>query len=277
MFLVAVGLVGLLFGVGSSEVRRFENAAAKDIASRLTGEAKLVKVRTKLDPFQAMGGRIKSATINASEFSTDGLPLFTEPNGSKRGRLDELKISLKNFHLTGLKVKRLDARITHCRFDLGLAQQRGQIRLTESGTGIGTVEVDQTDLLDYIHVKHPLLKEVSLKFSQDKVFITGQSRFLSFDAFVEIESRLEPVGGNRIELVDANIKVNGQEANQISRKTILGLINPVLDLDKDLKLFGALNMNKIEIRGNTLRAEGIAKIPDQPLGTWIGQIRLFFH
>ncbi|MCC7229068.1 MAG: DUF2993 domain-containing protein [Fimbriimonadaceae bacterium] len=277
MFLVAVGLVGLLFGVGSSEVRRFENAAAKDIATRLTGEAVFVKVRTKLDPFQAMAGRIKSATISASEFSTDGLPFFTEPYGSKRGRLDELKISLTNFQLTGLKVKRLDARITHCRFDLGLAQRRGQIRLTESGTGTGTVEVDQADLLDYIHFKHPLLKEVSLQFSQDKVFISGQSRFLSFDAFVEIESRLEPVGGNRIELVDANIKVNGQEANPNSRKTILGLINPVLDLDKDLKLFGALYMNKIEIHGKTLRAEGIAKIPDRLLGTWIGQIGLLFH
>ena len=274
MFLVAIGLFGLLFGVGSSEVRRFENAAARDIATRLQGTASRVQVRTKMDPFQIVGGRIKSATITASDFSTQGLPLFTEPEKSRYGRLDELKIALADFELTGLKVKRLNARIPNCRFDFGLAQSKGKIRLTRSGTGTGEVWVDAASLLAYILKRHPTIRDPKLTLSDGFVSISGNARFMAFESFVEIRSRLASPDGAALELADADIKVAGQAANPIARETILKILNPVVHLDRDLKLFGALKIEKVSIERGVVGITGVAKIPDHPMGTWMGRLGL---
>jgi hypothetical protein len=275
LFLAAIGLFGILFGVGASEVRRFENAAARDISSRLKGEQMQVKVRTKLDPFQALGGRIKSATITASHFTTDGLPLFTEPERWRRGRLDELKIQLSDFELSGLQVSKLEARIPNCRFDWGLAQRKGKIRLTQSGTGTGLVEVSRSGLLEFMKVRHPTIRNVKMELADGQIHLTGTGRFMTFEADVEIESRLESPDGYTLHLTDAHILVNGQQANPVARQTILKLLNPVLDLNQHLKLFRALKFDRVEILPDRIRASGVAQIPDHPMGTWMGRIGLF--
>lgn len=264
MFLVAIGLAGLLFGVGSSEVRRFENAAGKDISGRLQGEAKQVKVRTKLDPFQAMGGRFKSATITASQFTTEGLPLFTQPEGSTRGRLDELKINLSDFHLTGLRVKKLEARITGCRFDFGLAQRKGQIRLTKSGEGLGSVEVEQDALRDYILKRFPSISKLSVKLEEGQATFEGTGRFVTFVADFRVTGQFFSPDGNRIELKDAKVFVGDQEGNPVITKAVLDLLNPVLDLDRDLLLYGAIRVKDLKVGQGILVASGVAKIPDEP-------------
>jgi hypothetical protein len=277
MFLVALGLAGLIFGVGTSEVRRFENAAARDIKSRLQGASPQVQVRTKLDPFKAIGGRLKSATITASDFVTDGLPLFTQPEGSKRGRLDELKISLSDFELTGLTVKKLEARIPDCRFDFGLAQRKGQIRLTQSGVGTGSVEVTRDALIKYVVRKHPTLRNVVIDMGPDQIVITGNGRFMAFDAHVEIRSRVSSPDGHTLQLVDADVQINGQKAIPAARDAVLKVLNPVVDLNRDLKLFGALTIESVEILETSLRAKGRAQIPEHPLGTWFKRMRLLFR
>lgn len=264
MFLVALGLAGLLFGVGSSEVRKFENAAAKDISSRLQGDAKQVKVRTKLDPFQAIGGRLKSGTITASQFSTDGLPFFTQPDGSKRGRLDELKIQLSDFELTGLKVKRLESRIPDCRFDFGLAQKKGQIRLTKSGIGTGSVELEQEALKEFVLKRFPTISKLSVNLEKGQATFNGTGRFVAFQADFKLVGQLVSLDGNTIVLKDAKVFVGDQEGNAIVTKAILDLLNPVLDLDKDLKLHGAIRIQNLELGKGTLKATGVAMVPDQP-------------
>ncbi len=256
-----MGLAGLLFGVGSSEVRRFENAAARDISTRLEGDTKQVKVRTKLDPFQAMGGRFKSATITASQFSTDGLPLFTQPEGSQYGRLDELKIELSDFELTGLRVKRLESRIPGCRFDFGLARSKGQIRLTKSGVGTGSVEVEEAALEAFVLKRFPAISRMKITLSEGKAVFEGTGRFVSFVADIRLEGKLASPDGNAIVIEEAKVFVGGQEANPIAAKAVLEVLNPVLDLDKDLKLFGAIRIKELRVKNGVLSANGVARIP----------------
>ncbi len=277
LFLIAVGLAGLLFGVGSSEVRRFENAAAKDISGRLTGVGRQVKVRTKMDPLQAIGGHLKSACITASDFATDGLPFFTQPEGSRRGRLDELKIELTDFELTGLRVKRLTARIPDCRFDFGLAQKKGQIRLTKSGLGLGSVEVAETALEAFVLKRFPAIQKMSIQLANGMATIEGEGRFVSFQASIKIIGKLTSFDGNSINLSSAEVLIGGRAANSAAAKAVLDFLNPVLNLDKDLKLFGALRVSEIELADGTLKASGVATIPNQPVGTWIGKIGLLIR
>ena len=274
MFLVALGLVGLLFGVGSSEVRRFENSAARDISSRLEGSARQVKVRTKMDPFKAIGGHLKSATLTASAFSTSGLPFFTQPDGSQRGRLDELKMQLSDFDLTGLHVKSLNVRIPDCRFDFGLAQRKGKVRLTKSGVGKGTVEVTEDALRDFVLKRSPAIQTMSVHLRDGLVEIDGQGKFGLFQARVRVSGRLVSPDGNLIEIVDAKAMIDETNATPETTALLLKQVNPVLDLDRELKLFGALRVQKIELGGGILRAEGVAIVPNEPSGTGLETLGL---
>jgi hypothetical protein len=276
MFLVALGLFGLLFGIGSSEVRRFENSAANDIRSRLAGEKRWVQVRTKLDPFEAIGGKVRSATISAGDFSTDGLPFFTQPELSTRGKLGELKIALRNFELTGLQVDSLDARIPDCRYDFGLAQRRGQMRLSRSGTGVGTVVVSQDKLAAFVLKRFPGINALNLTLENGFATVEGDGRFVAFQTHVKIIGKLAAPDGNAILLSDARVWIGDKEAAPAMADAVLKFLNPVLDLDRDLKLFGALRVKEIVLEKGKLQASGVAIIPNQPIGTWMRNFGLYF-
>jgi hypothetical protein len=264
MFLIALGLAGLIFGVGSSETRRFENAAASDISSRLGGQGRQVKVRTKFDPFLVLDGKIKSATITASSFTTEGLPLFTQPSASQKGRLGELKMVLTDFRLGPLPVRRLEARIPDCRFDFGLAQRHGRIRLSRSGEGIGSVEVTEEALGSFILTKFREIKRVTVRLADGKAVVEGYGEFLVFNTNFRVEAGLSSPDGNTLVLTSAKIFLDGKEADEASRRVLLDLMNPVVDLDKDLKLYGAVRVSTISLENGLLKASGKTKIPDEP-------------
>jgi len=267
MFLIALGFAGLVFGLGSGEVRKFENSAASDIAAKLQGEHRKVMVRTKFDPLAVVGGRFKSATITASDFAADGLPLFTEPEASKKGRLDELKLSLNDFTLGGLKVKRLEARIPDCRFDFGLAVKRRKIRLSKSGEGLGWVEVEEAALAAFVLHKFREIKSLKIRLDGDRAHVEGYGEFLIFNTNFVVDARLATSDGNQLMLVEAAISFDGKEADPASSEVVLKSLNPVVDLDKDLHLYGAIRVSEITMRGGILRAEGKTRIPDRPAGT----------
>jgi len=264
MFLIALGLAGLAFGLGSGEVRRFENGAANDISAKLQGEHKQVKVRTKFDLFAALGGRVKSATITATDFTTDGLPLFTQPTASQRGRLDELKIVLKDFTLGSLQVKSLQARIPGCRFDLNLALRHRRIRLSKSGEGQGSVQIAADALAEFIKHKFHEIKRVTIRLENDKAYVEGYGEFLIFSTNFAVEAKLVSPDGNKLLLTDAKITFDGKEADEASRDVLLKSLNPVVDLDEDLKLYGAIRVGKITLSNGMLNAEGKTRIPDDP-------------
>src|SRR5690242_10772192 len=101
MIPLVLGLFGALFYLGNSEVRRFENLAAKDIRSTIRGEHAKVTVRAELNGI--IGGPLgdlKKVTIRASNYDTDGVPMFTEPELSKKGLIRDLRIELREFNLS---------------------------------------------------------------------------------------------------------------------------------------------------------------------------------
>src|SRR5688572_30112291 len=107
--------LGLLFGLGAGEVRKFEKLAAEDIAATLTGQSKKVKVKSEMNGLIGGAlGDLKRVTISARSFSTPGLPLFCEPELGTKGKVRELRIELDDFVLGNLRVEHLEATIPNC-------------------------------------------------------------------------------------------------------------------------------------------------------------------
>ncbi len=263
MTLLLLGLLGCLLHLTASQVRAFDHAAAADIASKLDGAGKQVVVSADVGP-EALFGDVHAVSIQASRFSTRGLPLYTEPKRSHRGLVRMLHLELSDFTLRGLHIEKLSADIPGCHFDLPLAMRHKQIRLSESGTGMGEVSITQEDLERFILAKFPEIKRASVKIDDGKVLVEGYGDFLVVSTNFSIAARLEAPGGNTLELTDAKILFDGQPVDDAQRKVLLDALNPVVDLDQDLALDGAIRVQNVTLQGGVMTARGQVTIPEKP-------------
>ncbi len=262
--LLLFGLIGV-FGAARNEVRRFEDHVSSDIASQLGGDQKVVTVRTKPEgPFGPAFADLAHATITAKNFTTEGLPLFTDPELPKTGTVRKLNLELSNFELNGLRIQRLSAAIPDCRFDAGLAMKSRQIRLSQSGTGRGWVEVLEQDLEPFILKKVREIKRVKVKLDRHKAWIEGYGEFLIAKTEFLVVADLEIEQGTRLNLTNARVIFEWQKADPFAQKALIDALNPVVDLQKDLDLYDAFFLEKLELKGGKLRAEGQTKIPNRP-------------
>ncbi|MHA0112067.1 hypothetical protein ACXYUI_34205, partial [Klebsiella pneumoniae] len=62
------------------------------------------------------------------------------------------------------------------------------------------------------------------------------------------------------------IVLNGEMANDAAKAALLEVLNPIVDLDRDLNLFGTVKVSSIKIRGGRLSASGSIQLPNLPTG-----------
>jgi hypothetical protein len=263
-----IPLLGALFGfglfrLGSGEIHRFESQAALDLSSKLDGEAKKVTIKTRVGP-EIIFGEVFQARLEASDFSADGLPLFTEPKRNKFGYLKHLEMSFRHFNLRNLPIDRLDVSIPDSRFDLPFAAKKYKFRLSQSGLGTCSVQISASDLAAFIPKKFHEIKAVSVRFDRGMILVEGHAEllFLSTDFFVV--SHLVPLDGTKLLLSDARVLFDGESVEADSAKILLDLLNPILDLDRDLGLHGAVHLRSIDLSSGILSATGTTTIPDLP-------------
>lgn len=258
--------LGLAFGLGAREVRRFERLAAEDIAATLSGDSKKVSVKSELNGIIGGAlGDLKRVTIRARTFSTAGLPLFTEPGLAANGKVRELRIELDDFVLGNLRVEHLEATIPECRFDYNLAVRKKKIRLSRSGTGVGRVRLLEKDLEAFILKKYREIKRVSVRIEKDRAFVSGYGEFLVIQTEFDVIARLTPVDGSKLMLTDAKVFFGERFTDQAVRDIVVQTLNPVVDLDKDLNLHGAIRVEGLTLQNGVLEAWGRTKIPDRPV------------
>ncbi|MFI5384941.1 MAG: LmeA family phospholipid-binding protein [Fimbriimonadales bacterium] len=265
MIPILLGLFGAAFYFGNSEVHRFENLAAKDIRTTIRGEHAKVSVRAELNGIVGGPlGDLTKVTIRASDFETDGVPLFTQPELPKRGIIRDLRIELKEFTIARLHIQELTSDIQDCRYDYALAVSKHKIRLSKSGTGRGQVVIREKDLEAFIPRKFGEIKRVSVRVADDRVRVEGYGEFIIFKANFSVVAKLVAVDGTKLALDEAVILLDGKVADEQSRRALLDALNPVVDLTNDLKLYDAIKVDRITLRDGVIRAAGVTKIPDQP-------------
>lgn len=259
------GLVALAGALSASEVRKFERRAAAEIAGRLDGEGKEVRVRADIDGLVGGGlGRLHEVTIAARSFQVSELPLFAEPDRAKDGNIRTLRIRLSDFVLRGLGVEELTADISDSRFDFGLAKKEGKIRLSQSGVGPGYVRMNSAALEKFILHKFREIKSVSVRLEYDKVYVEGRGDFLLFSTDFYVSAKLIARNGVEVWLDDAWMLLDGKLPLDGSGKVLLDSLNPILDIDKDLRLFGAFQIRDLRSKNGLLELWGVATVPADP-------------
>ena len=264
--LLLLALFGFGLGIGNAEISRFEREAAAEISAGLSGDSRKVQVDVVPDGLAVVWGSLSRATITASDYSLEELPFFTDPERSQSGRIGELRLRLSNFHLRGLRIEELRADIPGCRYDFGLARSERTFRLSRSGVGTGSVKILEQDLADYIVLKYAEVKSATVRVYKDVVWVEGYGEFLIFKTDFAIIAKLTAVDGTKLNLTDAKIYFDWRRADPASAQALLDLLNPVIDLDADLRLHGAISVTSIRLRDGVLVIDGETKIPVRPKG-----------
>lgn len=261
---VAMALVAGAFGIGGALQGGFEARAAEDIASRLGGDDPQVTVTIEPNGIAGIWGDVTRATISASDFTLQELPLYTEPDRSQSGRLQELILDLRDFRLRGLDCEELFARIPGNRYDFGLARNQGQIRLSRSGSGEGYVRVREEALARFIVSKFAEIREATVRVYNDVIWVEGVGEFLLLRTSFTVIANLISPDGSTLELDNARIYFNWQRADEFAAQALLQTLNPVVDFDRDLGLAGAIRVERIRLRDGVLEAGGRTQIPERP-------------
>ena len=253
---------GLFFA--DQEKGRFERKAANDILAKVTDGKGRFEVKVQPTLLGGLTGELESATISGSGFTLDELPLFTEPERSKSGKIGELRLRLTDFTLRRLKVAELQANIPDCRYDFGLAKREGLIRLSQSGEGQGFVKLREEDLAQYLMKKFREIKRCTVKLDGNTVWVEGYGEFIIVNTEFAVIADLGVEDGTKLVLKNAKVFFDWLRADGPAVEGLLKTLNPVVDLQKDLGLFDAVYVEKIKIQKGILTASGRTKIPVKP-------------
>jgi hypothetical protein len=254
------GLAGGL-GLAGAEERRFERAAAHEISSRLEGRSRTVSVNARPAGLGAVWGELDSVTIRARGFEVGGLPLYTEPDRSTAGKAHRLELELDDFRLRGLRVDALRATVPGCRYDFPLALRNRTFRLSRSGEGSGWVRVLDRDLPGFLLAKYPEIKRISVRVDRGHAWVEGFGEFLVVTTEFTVIARLGVRDGTKIVLEDAKVWFDWRRADALAARAVLDALNPVVDLDADLGLEGAMQVEEVELPDGAIVARGRTRIP----------------
>lgn len=252
-----------LLGLGTLDITtsELEAAAALEISDRLESPRARVQVRVVLNGLEGALGHLDSATITASGFSVKELPFYTEPWRSKYGRVGTLRIVLTDFSLAGLHVQELSASVPDCRYDRGLALDDRAFRISRSGTGWGSVTINELDLADFILKRSPNIERATVRVFSDVVWIEGTGTILISKTDFTVVGRLSTRDGFQIDIEPRKVFFGWQRADQSLLDAVARALNPVIDISRDLGLGDALTIYEISLRDGVLRASGPARIP----------------
>lgn len=257
------GGIALVFG-GAITIADFQKSVAQEISSRLEGEKKIVRVEAEFGGLLgAAFGEVSRAKINASHFSSQGLPFFTEPNRSQAGALRKLVLDFKEFEVSGLKCESLYAEIPECRFDFGLAKKSKMIRLSKSGTGEAKVFLRYVDLESFVKLKFPEMKEIRITEDHGWIRVEGRGQFLILNAELLIKAKLK-TNGTQLFMDDAVVRIDGERPDEASKANLLQALNPILDFNQDLDLLDAVKAESLELTPRGVSIRGKVTIPVQP-------------
>jgi hypothetical protein len=240
---------------------KIERAAELDIATSLGVSRVDVRVVAVADGLLGSAlGRVSSVEIAASGFAVDGNPFFCDPALSKAGKLGMLRLRLRDFVVHDLPVDLLEADIPGCRFALGMLT-KGKVRLSRSGEGPGSVTIAAEHLRQYMLSRFKVFESLQVRLEKYKLFATGRAAFGPIRREFEIICDLEISGKRALVIENPIVFVEGLRVRDGSEDSLVRAFNPVLDIDKDLGMAGAFDMQKIVVRGGKAVITGTARIP----------------
>lgn len=271
-----VALVILLIVGGAKEyTRRLERAAERQILQQLGGSGQVqVQIQPRWGALGVLLARAETIRVRASGFRTLQMPFFTEPPvPAWRGKADKVRIVLEDFYLGGLPVRHMEATIPGVSLDSREAALRLRIRLFSAGWGNGRVTLDEESLTEFVKRRLPEVRSPHVQVKPSEVRITGELVALLTPWRFEATGGVGVRDGRQVVVENMQVRVEGEELPPAVVQKIVAALNPVLDVERDLRLGGAFVVERVEQGNGFVKLIGRATVPSREPGGVNGDTR----
>ncbi len=258
----------LVIGAAREHTHRLERSAERQIRAELGGRG---QVRVSIEPqWGALGvllAKANTITVTARGFDAPRMPFFTEPDvPAWRGTARQVRITMEDFRLRGLPVRRMEATIPGVTLDSRAAAFRLRIRLFGAGWGEGWVILDEAGLTEYIRRRLPEVRDAQVKVSPNGIRISGELTALLASWKFEATGQVAVRDARQVVVADAQIRMEGEPLASSVVQKVLSALNPVLDIERDLQIGSAFRIERVELGDGILKLIGRATVPPRTTG-----------
>ena len=190
-----------------------------------------------------------------------GIPFKLYPKGGWKGSIRHLRIHFKNFEMNGMRVAGLEGDIPFAKYDISHAMVRGRLHLRGADPGTATVLLSAENVRDAMQKRFGnLISDATVTLEKDRVLIAGKLLLLGLrQAFRSTNSLVVREG--RLELADSAFFLNEKLVPSLTMASMLKQINPVFDVERDLKVTNFFTITGVKVSTEVIRVEGTLRLP----------------
>ncbi|HAZ64893.1 MAG TPA: hypothetical protein DD420_04925 [Streptomyces sp.] len=185
-----------------------------------------------------------------------------------KARLDRLEVSLRQAHLEGVTAERIDFVSEDLRYDLLRAGLRQEVRISSAASQRVEVLIRDGGLDALAATTFPELRETHITFEDDRLVAEAQASLILVSFPVRLSGRVQIRDGSKISLVDADLDTGRLELSETMTNTILGRLDPLLDLEASLGFPLPVTWNEVKLTTGQMLLRGevqdIDVSPDEP-------------
>lgn len=239
---------------------RAQYAASRDLRHALPGADVMVRVDSRGVLGMALGQAFR-VRVDGSGFAATSLPFFIEPGGGPTAEARHLQLHLSNITLAGLPVRLLDADIPFVRVDATRALFSGHLTLRSAEPGKGTAILTEAGLARFLASRHPELTNVEVRIDLAGIAVRARTGLVLGSTEIEMRAGLQVRDGRYLDAVDPRVRVGGREVPEPLKTRLLAVMNPVLDVERDLHLGDWLYVTGLELRQGDVVVHARVTIP----------------
>jgi hypothetical protein len=240
---------------------RGEHALTHDLSRSLKGG----HIETDIEPRGLLGlitGNSSVTTVRGRGFATDELPFRLQPAGRAKVHVSSLRFDFEDFRLKNLPVRRLTAEFPGVSLDAGKIAFDERIVIRRAGEGKAEAVVGADALQQFIARKYAMLKDVQVRLTSGWAEVAATAPILGGSTRVEGRCRFAPVEGKYIHAAEASFRLNGKDATEAMTKMLLGMLNPIVDSDKDMGLGKFVYLTEVMVGEGNLTLRGRVRVPE---------------
>lgn len=223
-------------------------------------------VRVTSSPRGLLGNEVNdiwAVDVYARDFTATRLPFYVTRRGGWKGSIRHLRLHFRNFTLFSLPARSFEADIPFVTYDLGQAFYRSHLSARSAMAGPATVVIGLAGLREFASRKFAsILSDVSFSTKRQSITLTAHLRFFGSSSYLAATGELRPREGRYLDIVNAQIDLDGKRLSPSATDALLLQLNPALDLVNDVHLDDYFRMEAVRIGDDSVTIVGQATLPD---------------
>jgi hypothetical protein len=172
-----------------------------------------------------------------------------------------LELDFHDIVLHDLPVRSLNADVPFAKADAVRVLFDGHFRIRAAGVGSGTAVATSEGLRAFLTKTRPQFQDLQIKLVPGEAFVTAKAALFGPTTLIEARAKLAVADGRYLNAVDATVVLNGSPVSAAVTASLLRILNPVIDIERDLKLGKWLYVTGAEIGDGILTVRAKVTIP----------------